>query len=254
MNARPLAAYLVVFMGSAVLVLGAMQIRMYLREPFASNEKSFKEQDQALNQVLANTPSLFEVDDLRLLDTDKDGLSDYDELNFYHTSPYLDDTDSDGYSDKDEIDNLDDPNCPKGYICDNMMDDAELDMPTDSEPGSGAGIIRQSGTEPAAPQGTGASADFEEETQYKEIYSYPEEQPENYIPEITNLNQPTSSGAEQAKKELGALDELSMFDVRALLIERGVEEALLADFTDQELQQMLDEVIAAEKDSLGVDQ
>ena len=50
-------------------------------------------------------------------DTDKDGLSDWDELNVYGTSPYIEDSDSDGYSDKSEIETGFDPNCPKGRDC-----------------------------------------------------------------------------------------------------------------------------------------
>jgi hypothetical protein len=50
-------------------------------------------------------------------DTDKDGLSDYDEEYVYQTSPYLPDTDSDGVGDKKEIDDGFDPLCPKGQDC-----------------------------------------------------------------------------------------------------------------------------------------
>ena len=50
-------------------------------------------------------------------DTDNDGLSDWDELNIYKTSPYLEDSDSDGSSDKEEIEQGFNPNCPKGEIC-----------------------------------------------------------------------------------------------------------------------------------------
>lgn len=56
--------------------------------------------------------------DLRLKDTDGDGLNDYDELHTYNTSPYLKDSDSDGYSDKQEIESKNDPNCPVGQQCD----------------------------------------------------------------------------------------------------------------------------------------
>lgn len=41
--------------------------------------------------------------DLRTLDSDKDGLSDYDEINIYKTDPYKADTDGDGLSDYDEV-------------------------------------------------------------------------------------------------------------------------------------------------------
>jgi len=50
-------------------------------------------------------------------DTDLDGLTDYDELYVYKTSPYLSDSDSDGYSDAQEIKNNENPNCPVGQTC-----------------------------------------------------------------------------------------------------------------------------------------
>jgi len=56
-------------------------------------------------------------DALRAKDTDKDGLSDWDELYIYKTSPYLKDSDSDGFTDKEEIDSGNDPNCPVGRNC-----------------------------------------------------------------------------------------------------------------------------------------
>ncbi|MBI3963732.1 MAG: hypothetical protein HY341_01915 [Candidatus Kerfeldbacteria bacterium] len=54
---------------------------------------------------------------LREQDTDRDSLSDYDELYVHDTSPYLPDSDSDGTSDADEIRNSTDPNCPEGTEC-----------------------------------------------------------------------------------------------------------------------------------------
>ena len=50
-------------------------------------------------------------------DTDNDGLTDYDELNVYGTSPYLPDTDSDGLSDLEELENGTDPLCVEGEDC-----------------------------------------------------------------------------------------------------------------------------------------
>lgn len=54
---------------------------------------------------------------LKQKDTDSDGLSDYDEIYIYKTSPYLEDTDGDGFSDKKEIDGGHDPNCPGSDDC-----------------------------------------------------------------------------------------------------------------------------------------
>ncbi len=54
---------------------------------------------------------------LKHRDTDGDGLSDYDELFKYGTSPYLKDTDSDGIPDNVEIKNGTNPLCPEGKTC-----------------------------------------------------------------------------------------------------------------------------------------
>ena len=51
------------------------------------------------------------------VDSDGDGLMDWEETEKYGTSPYLEDTDGDGYSDKKEIDTDHDPNCPRGEDC-----------------------------------------------------------------------------------------------------------------------------------------
>jgi len=56
-------------------------------------------------------------EELKKLDTDKDGLTDYDETYIYNTSPFIEDSDSDGLPDKAEVLAGEDPNCPKGRIC-----------------------------------------------------------------------------------------------------------------------------------------
>lgn len=71
------------------------------------------------SQGAAYEPSLTGDDDMALKakDTDKDGLTDFDELKIYSTSPYLEDSDSDGVSDFEEVQNGQDPNCPMGKSC-----------------------------------------------------------------------------------------------------------------------------------------
>lgn len=68
-----------------------------------------------MNIQVAKKRSLQKVELLeqaKTKDTDQDGLSDYDELYIYSTSPYLMDSDSDEITDKQEVDEGTDPNCP----------------------------------------------------------------------------------------------------------------------------------------------
>lgn len=93
--------------GVLTIVLGFLQMRNTIYNPFVVR----------FNNNLSSQSFLDEKTRLQQLDTDNDGLSDYDELEFYKTSAYLPDTDSDGLNDKFEIDNGKDPLCPEGDIC-----------------------------------------------------------------------------------------------------------------------------------------
>lgn len=90
--------------------LGLLQIRTTIYAPFTKYIGQAQAIDQA--QLIFD-----ETVRLQRIDTDRDGLNDFEELNFYQTSPYLSDTDSDGRSDKREIDEGTDPLCPEGKDC-----------------------------------------------------------------------------------------------------------------------------------------
>lgn len=87
--------------------LGILQIRNTMYAPFALNTNVPSELKDKVNDQLS----------LQYRDTDMDGLSDFDELYVYNTSPYLADTDSDGIPDKQEVDQGTDPNCATGKTC-----------------------------------------------------------------------------------------------------------------------------------------
>lgn len=90
-----------------VIGLGFLQLRNTIYNPFAI-DFSVYEEEAMVNDVEGR---------LKSLDTDHDGLMDWDELNTYGTSPYLADTDSDGVEDRVEIKKGLDPLCPQGDIC-----------------------------------------------------------------------------------------------------------------------------------------
>lgn len=100
------AVIFLAFFGLLIIVLWAFQFHAQISDPF----KVDKQKASSTSAVASST-------DTHLLDTDGDGLSDYDEINIYHTSPYLEDSDSDGIPDKQEILQGTDPNCPTGKDC-----------------------------------------------------------------------------------------------------------------------------------------
>ncbi|HAZ28856.1 MAG TPA: hypothetical protein DCY48_03735 [Candidatus Magasanikbacteria bacterium] len=100
--------------------LGFFQMRNTIYGPFLSRKKS------------APAKPAFVMDEtarLQGIDTDKDGLNDYEELYFYQTSPYLPDTDSDRVGDKEEINTGTDPLCPDSQGCSTRTISEEMGQP-----------------------------------------------------------------------------------------------------------------------------
>ena len=103
---------LLLVFGVLTIALGFLQMRNTIYNPFVVRF----EKNNLNSQVF-----LDEKIRLQQLDTDNDGISDYDEIEFYKTSAYLPDTDSDGLSDKFEIDNGKDPLCAEGSVCETLI-------------------------------------------------------------------------------------------------------------------------------------
>ncbi len=98
---------LLLALGLLAVVAGFFQIKNNLHRPFALNTKV----------PIAVKDDINTIDHLRFQDTDGDGLTDYDELFVYGSSPYLADSDSDGLPDGAEVKNGSDPLCPQGKVC-----------------------------------------------------------------------------------------------------------------------------------------
>jgi hypothetical protein len=106
--------------GVLTVGLGFLQIRNTIYNPFSISAPDPVGTQQA-------SALLDETTRLQTIDTDQDGLNDYEELNFIQTSPYLPDTDSDGITDKQEVDNGTDPLCAEGKNC------GESELPAKTE-------------------------------------------------------------------------------------------------------------------------
>ena len=113
-NEQKSAFVLLTFLGLGGVVLGFLSFGANIRRPFdiqlakSANEAPYLTLDQkeAKERELQKTR-----------DSDTDGLSDYDELYVFRTSPYISDTDSDGIDDKTEAFAGTNPNCPEGKTC-----------------------------------------------------------------------------------------------------------------------------------------
>lgn len=139
---QKVGAFLLLIFAIICISLGALQIRNRLYAPFA------------LSNVVPGTvkDQVNSAEALRFRDTDHDGLSDFDELYTYHTSPYLADTDSDGISDFDEVTHGFDPLCAKGANCSGPIESGATQAPVSDM----SSII----TEPVAPVVADPAADL----------------------------------------------------------------------------------------------
>lgn len=189
------------FFAFIVLIFGIMNIRSGIYGPF--QPKTSVKNDTVANTCADGSCNDISADQLKNKDTDNDGLSDYDEINFYKTSPYLEDSDGDGYSDKEEIENNKDPNCPVGRDCDtNVLLNAEADL-----------------TNP----GVANNIDLEE---------------------LEALNQSKlNSTSTQSEISLSDIDAPTL---RQMLLEAGMEKALLDQISDQDLLATFQETLAEE--------
>jgi len=106
-TSRVFGIILFTVIGVSALVLGVLNAKDGIKSPLKIDAAATAKADAAYQNDQA----------LKQKDTDGDGLSDYDELYTYHTSPYIKDTDSDNIPDGEEIKNGTDPICPEGRNC-----------------------------------------------------------------------------------------------------------------------------------------
>lgn len=103
---QKIAVVVLTILAVLIVIFWIWQFRSQVNRPFNYNGN-----DSPTGATADYTVALKEQD------TDQDGLSDYDEIYVYKSSPYLEDTDSDGLTDKQEVDLGKNPNCPEGKDC-----------------------------------------------------------------------------------------------------------------------------------------
>ena len=169
-------------------------------------------------------------EDMRATDTDQDGLSDYDELYIWNTSPYLKDTDSDTLSDKEEVAMGSDPNCPVGQQCFGL---------TPINTGTVDGTI--SGTETVVPTATEIRALILTQglLTSEELASLTDEQLLTLYTEVAANQNNNVATPEEPTLEA----EYTPEKIRTLLLESGIPESDLQELSDEEIMALFREAI-----------
>lgn len=128
---RKIALIVLSVFSVSIIVIWSLNFKNSLRDPFSYKGDLIVNNTNNQNNCADGNCAVGEItsDNLELknIDTDGDGISDWDELFVYGTSPYLEDTDGDGLSDYEEIfvykTNV---NCPEGQNCSNSLSQSEV--------------------------------------------------------------------------------------------------------------------------------
>jgi hypothetical protein len=202
-----LAVFVVI--GLATAVLGFARIQKNIALPFVRKEgfvfKTTEELEREREQRL------------KIQDTDRDTLNDYDELYVFRTSPFLEDSDSDGTNDGQEVAANSDPNCPKGKTCRQPKLSTTQGTTTGVEASAVTPPTQQPAAPPAAPK---------------------EEQILLVITET--FGDPAALTPEGIKTKL---ESMSSVELRTFLVKMGVPEKALQKADDATLRKLLEETL-----------
>jgi hypothetical protein len=221
------------------VILGYYQMSRSIKSPFADLVKARQTEEECIGGDCQLQAQILFVLEQQQTDTDSDGLSDYDELNVYNTSPFLEDSDSDGFTDKQEVDQGYDPNCV-GESCfrneepsetDNFnLVDAQALMSGQSDPSVVRSLLLQNGF----PQETLDSiSDDDLMTLYRQSLSG---QAPNFDTSIAP-GEP-NSGTSVDVGSVESLQNLTGAEVRQLLVEQGAPAEVLSQISDSDLKAM----------------
>ncbi len=214
-NQKIAAAGLAVF-AVLIVILWMAQLKNNIYGPFNSPADS--------SQVASEAQTSDEA--LKVKDTDSDGLSDYDELNIYSTSPYLEDTDGDGLKDGEEVKAGTDPNCPKGKTCTGGLLDNSAAAPTAST--SGATVLPDAGLNNLTAQNENLNSLL------------------NQFNATQPTAQTTNSAGSLSSDQLGALKNIDAASLRQLLLQQGMDKATLDKISDTDLLKSFQETLSGQ--------
>jgi hypothetical protein len=221
-----------------VFILGTyVKFRVMIFGPF-KNIKTSAQATADIQSLLAQSQNL---------DTDHDGLTDFNERYVYYTSANIADTDSDGYSDKEEVDagsNPLDPNSTplnktktEGNLqqtFDNLQQAQQMTAGTEMTPAQIRDLLVNKG---------GLARDTVDKLDDKtlvEMYNKTKQEtginPENLTQNSQSVGSPSSTqNSLQTLNSIADLQQLTTQQIRQLLLDNGVSADTLNQVDDQTL-------------------
>lgn len=223
-----------------VVFVGYFQLMSNLKKPLFSNsgvgsdclDGSCYQDNDVANFLTASTQ-----------DTDKDGLTDYEEINIYGTSPYIADSDSDGIPDGEEVAMGRDPNCPgEGPCLANLPTDGSSAVPQFQLEPEVTPItldpqeLRQIFVQSGMPQNqVDQMSDEEIVSLYRQVLA------ENNLAGVSDQPSVNAGNIDMSNLDVNSVDDLrnlSGAEIRQMLIEAGAPAQLLNQVSDEELKNM----------------
>ena len=232
-------------LGITALVLGGIQLQRTVKDPFSVIR----------TQTETTQPEEVALLELQAKDTDGDGLSDYDELYSYNTSPYIADSDSDAVNDKDEVNRGTDPNCPEGKSC-GVLTNANASVAVNA-------VTNASATNAAAIPGNPTAAQIREAL----LASGVSKTELDAVDDASLLSSYQTALAEEASTNTNAgtvnvgtsntnatsnLENLTAPQIRQLLIANGVDATTLSGYDDATLIAVYQQALKEENSSTNV--
>jgi hypothetical protein len=229
--------------GSLALVFGVLDISNTLRAPFQRN-----------SAVTINSSGVQELSALKQKDTDGDGLNDYDELYVHNTSPYLKDSDSDGFDDAQELNTGNDPNCPRGQNCTNLGLNTNAtpttNQPTNAGVNGSVGSTLDAATLRETLKNAGAPASVIDSTDDATLLKlYQDVVAESSGTTNVNGDALNTNALSGGAITLDVLNNLSIQEIRDLLISNGVDEQTINSLSDTELRAIFQEAVQQQNDT-----
>lgn len=224
----------------SIFLLAFFQMRSLVVVPWPTFEGA--EQTQTATDVLGDPNDITKLVDK---DTDNDGLSDFDELQVYGTSPYLADSDSDGIDDRVEILAGGDPNCPEGEECfhDSVSGDATQDAV--KEPAASDALIVPDASVSTLPQPSAAELRQALQSSGKFTADQLAQISDTEILTLYNqlLEENPDLAAQAAAQAPTVVAPTSADDIRQLLLDEGIDAETINALDDATLMQMYQEAL-----------